>query len=172
MTTHSIDRAIDRAIFRAGRRCGVAAACVVGALGLSILPAAAVPTAVANPALVPAQASRQAPPQSMGPPSEADIEQSIDALRQHLRLSPAQEPAFHAVAQAMRAHARDMRQLPQPPRNARLSVVEGMRFELRYMEAQTKGLRRLLPALETLYARLSPSQRQQLDAFFRPQRQQ
>lgn len=154
-----------RALSRPGRRLGIvaAAASLAGVLSLSAAPAsAAVPTVAANPALVPVQATR--------PSGEANAGHSIDTLRQRLRLTPAQEPAFRAVADAIRAHERDMGRLPRPPRNARLSVVEGMQLELRYMEVQVKGLRRMVPALKALYARLSVSQRRELDAYFRPPR--
>lgn len=157
---------------RPAPRGGLGAFCLAGAIALWAWPAAAMPTVVpANPAIVPVQAApRGAPPRRMGPPSESDVQRSIDALHQRLRITPAQEPAFRAVAEAMQEHAQDMRRLPRPPRTSRVSVVEGMRLELRYSEAQVKGLRRMVPALEALYARLSPRQRREADAFFRPRR--
>jgi LTXXQ motif family protein len=104
----------------------------------------------------------QAPPN----PRPPDIEASIANLRQRLQITPAQEASFSAVANVLRANARAEASAPhQPPANA--SAVDELRAEIQYDEVELAGLKRLLPALEALYASLTPAQRQAADATFR-----
>ena len=105
----------------------------------------------------------QAPPSPQRPP---DVETSIASLHQRLQITPAQEALFGAVANVLRGNARAEASSPhQPPANA--SAVDELRAEIQYDEVELAGLRRLLPALEALYASLSPAQRQAADATFR-----
>jgi hypothetical protein len=98
------------------------------------------------------------------PPS--DVEAEIASLRQRLQITPAQEAPFSTFANALRANARAEGSLPhQPPANA--SAVDELRAEIQYDEAYLAGLKRLLPALEALFASLSPTQRQAADMAFR-----
>jgi hypothetical protein len=105
----------------------------------------------------------QAPPNPQRPP---DVEASIASLHQRLQITPAQEAPFNAVASLIRANARAAATTPhEPPANA--SAVDELRAEIQYDEVELAGLKRLLPALEALYANLSPVQRQAADAAFR-----
>jgi hypothetical protein len=45
--------------------------------------------------------------------------------------------------------------------------VDELRAEIQYDEIELAGLKKLLPALEALYASLSPAQRQAADMAFR-----
>jgi hypothetical protein len=95
-----------------------------------------------------------------------DVEASIASLHQRLQITPAQESAFSAVANVLRANARAEASAPhQPPPNA--SAVDELRAEIQYDEVELAGLKKLLPALEALYMSLSPAQRQAADATFR-----
>jgi hypothetical protein len=99
-------------------------------------------------------------------PPPPDVETSIASLHQRLQITPAQEAPFSAVANVLRANARAEATAPhQPPANA--SAVDELRAEIQYDEVELAGLKRLLPALEALYASLSPTQRQAADATFR-----
>ena len=105
----------------------------------------------------------QAPPNPSRPP---DVEASIANLHQRLQITPAQEAPFGAVANVLRANARAEASAPhQPAANA--SAVDELRAEIQYDEVELAGLKRLLPALEALYASLSPAQRQAADMAFR-----
>jgi len=105
----------------------------------------------------------QARPNPAPPP---DIEANITSLRQRLQITPAQEAPFNAVANALRANSRAEATAPhQPPANA--SAVDELRAEIQYDEIELAGLKKLLPALEALYASLSPAQRQAADMAFR-----
>ena len=105
----------------------------------------------------------QARPNPAPPP---DVEANIASLRQRLQITPAQEAPFNAVANALRANARAEATAPhQPAANA--SAVDELRAEIQYDEIELAGLKKLLPALEALYASLSPAQRQAADMAFR-----
>jgi len=100
------------------------------------------------------------------PAPAPDVEASIASLHQRLQITPAQEAPFNAVANALRTNSRAEATAPhQPPANA--SAVDELRAEIQYDEIELAGLKKLLPALEALYASLSPAQRQAADMAFR-----
>jgi periplasmic protein CpxP/Spy len=110
------------------------------------------------PEVVLAQA-RPAPP----PPS---VEANIANLHRTLQITPAQEAAFNAFATVMRENEKAETSAPhQPAPNA--SAVDELRAEIQYDEVELAGLKRLLPALEGLYAVLTPTQKQAANAAFR-----
>ena len=106
----------------------------------------------------------QAPPPA--PPSAQNVEVNIAGLRQRLQITPAQEAQFNALANVMRQNARAETTAPQPPAG-NSSAVDYLRAEIQYDEIELADLKRFLPALEALYATLSPVQRQTADAMFR-----
>jgi len=101
----------------------------------------------------------QAPPPA--PPSAQNVEANIAGLRQRLQITPAQEGQFNALANVMRQNAKAETTAPQPP------AVDYLRAEIQYDEIELADLKRFLPALEALYATLSPAQRQTADAMLR-----
>jgi hypothetical protein len=92
-----------------------------------------------------------------------NVEANIAELHQRLQIAPAQEPQFNALANVMRQNARMTSNAP--PANA--NAVEGLRMAIQYGQQEIDGMRRLLPALQALYASLSPAQRQTADTLFR-----
>jgi hypothetical protein len=92
-----------------------------------------------------------------------NVETSIAELHQRLQIAPAQEPQFNALANIMRQNARMTSNTPPANPNA----VEGLRLAIQYGQQEIDGMRRLLPALQALYASLSPAQRETADAVFR-----
>ena len=52
-----------------------------------------------------------------------------------------------------------------PPANS--NAVDDLRLAIQVSEQEVSGLRRLLPALEALYASLSPAQQQTANQVFR-----
>ena len=99
-------------------------------------------------------------------PPPPDVEASIASLHQRLQITPAQEAPFGALANVLRGNARaEATAQHQPPANA--SAVDDLRAEIQYDEVELADLKRLLPALEALYASLSPAQRQAADMVFR-----
>jgi periplasmic protein CpxP/Spy len=109
-------------------------------------------------------------PDALGPiqPAQAqpaqNVESSIALLHQRLAISAAQEPAFDALANAMRENARMPAGGP-PPANA--SAVYQLQLAIQYGQQEIDGMRRMLPALETLYASLSPAQQAIANQLFR-----
>jgi LTXXQ motif family protein len=99
-------------------------------------------------------------------PPRPNVEASISNLHQRLQIGPAQEAPFNAVANIMRENARAEASAPhQPPPNA--TVVDELRAEIQYDEVELAGMKKLLPALEALYATLSPAQKKTADMVFR-----
>ena len=80
--------------------------------------------------------------------------------------------AFHNTmvrpfgANAMRENARAEASAPQQP-PAGATAVDDLRAYIRYSEVELAGLKKMLPALEALYATLSPAQKKAADAAFR-----
>jgi periplasmic protein CpxP/Spy len=110
----------------------------------------------------PAVAQQPAPGAPVQPPPS--IATSIARLHRELHIAPPQEAAFNGFANAMRENARAAERLPPP--NRQVTAVEGLRLSIRAMQQELAGLRRLLPALETLYRSLSPQQRRTADEIF------
>jgi periplasmic protein CpxP/Spy len=94
---------------------------------------------------------------------EPNVEANIAQLHQRLQITPAQEPQFNALANVMRQNARAMSSAPPASPNA----VQALRLAIQYGQQEIDGMRRLLPALQALYASLSPAQQQTADAVFR-----
>jgi periplasmic protein CpxP/Spy len=130
-----------------------------GLLGCATIAAGTQIAAAGTPAeILLAQAQPAAPPQN--------VEASISILHQRLQITPAQEPRFNAVANAMRENARAEASAPQQP-PAGATAVDDLRAYIRYSEVELTGLKKMLPALEALYATLSPTQKRAADAAFR-----
>jgi len=99
-------------------------------------------------------------------PQPQNVEANISTLHQRLQITPAQEAQFNAVANAMRENARAEASVPQQP-PAGATAVDDLRAYIRYREVELAGLKKMLPALEALYATLSPTQKRVADAAFR-----
>ncbi len=118
-----------------------------------------------------------APPgrEALGPvlPAQAQQGQNVEAnlaqLHAQLRIAPAQEQAFATFANAMRENAR-ISAPSAPPPNA--DAVYQLELAIQYGQQEVDGMRRVLPALQTLYAALTPMQRGIANQVFRqgPQR--
>ncbi len=105
-----------------------------------------------------AQAPAAQPPQN--------VEASIADLHRRLQITPAQEPQFNTVANVMRENARAEASAPQQPA-ANTTAVDDLRAYIKYSELELAGLKKMLPALDTLYSALSPGQKKAADAVFR-----
>ncbi len=95
-----------------------------------------------------------------------NVETDISSLHQQLQITPAQAAQFNAVAGVMRDNARAEGSAPHQP-TANATAVDDLRAYIRYSELELGGLKKMLPALEALYAVLSPAQRKAADAIFR-----
>lgn len=129
----------------------------VGLLGCAMIAASTQIAAAGTPAQVLlAQAQPAAP----------NVEVNIATLHQRLQITPAQEAQFNAVANVMRENARAEAGAPQQlPAGA--TAIDDLRAYIRYSEVELAGWKKMLPALEALYATLSPTQKKAADAAFR-----
>jgi hypothetical protein len=136
---------------------GLTAALLLGAAALA---QAALSEGGAPPAGGPRPLMLAQAPAAPGPSVEANIAQ----LRQRVMITPAQEPQFAALADVVRQNARMM---PAAPPSPNLGAVDGLRLEIQFTQQALDGMKRMLPALQALYAVLTPAQRQAADQVFR-----
>lgn len=143
------------------RQSARAGCCVLSGLlvtvGVHAAIAGAPPETASKVLLAQAQPGAQ-PPQN--------VETDISSLHQQLQITPAQEAQFNAVAGVMRDNARAEGSAPKQP-SANATAVDDLRAYIRYSELELGGLKKMLPALEGLYAVLSPAQKKAADAIFR-----
>ncbi|HTV87958.1 MAG TPA: Spy/CpxP family protein refolding chaperone [Stellaceae bacterium] len=138
-------------------------AAVLGvAVVLAVASTAATPAASAaggTPALRLAQATTAPPP--------AAPEQQFAQLKARLAITPAQETTFNAFAAVMRQNisARSAFLRRNPP-GRRRSAIEELRVQSEAAELDARGLQRLLPVFQALYASLSEPQKRIADQVF------
>ncbi len=112
------------------------------------------------------------PPSSMNKPAPADwIEAHIKSLHDQLKITPAQESQWAAVAQAMRDSDNQMQKLfQQRAQNVKtMTAVEDLHSYQAITQANLDGLNKLVPAFETLYASMSDAQKKIADSVFKHQ---
>ncbi|MGO8917136.1 MAG: Spy/CpxP family protein refolding chaperone [Stellaceae bacterium] len=150
---------------------GLAAATLLGAL---VLASPSHATTVDQPAAAPAQLAQTTPP---APPPAATkrprrspvdrVEQRIKTLHDALAITPAQEPQWNAVAQAMRDEAQAMQQaIGQREQSPTMNAVDDLKAYEAIADVHAQGLQKLVPAFQTLYASLSDDQKTKADALF------
>lgn len=147
-----------RSILRAGQRAMVAALyglclAVAATAQATAIGGVSIPGRAALGLLLPAQAQQG-----------QNVDSGIAMLHQRLGITSTQEPAFAGLANVMRENARASMGGP-PPANA--DAVEQLRLSIQYGQQEIDGMRRMLPALQTLYASLSPAQRAIANQIFR-----
>jgi hypothetical protein len=106
---------------------------------------------------------------AQGPPQGGGPEQFIAQLRAAIRPGPQQQAQFEAVAQVMREQAAAEQRMGPPPQGG--SAVDLLRAQIQIGDIELGNMKRMLPALEGLYAVLSPQQRAAADAVFQRQQQ-
>lgn len=94
------------------------------------------------------------------------IEGRIAFLRTELKVTPAQEPLWAAVAEALRANAGASEPMMQPAAGQTLpAVLEGRE---RMISARLEAVRRLRAAFEPFYAALDETQKATADQLMEP----
>jgi hypothetical protein len=113
-----------------------------------------------------------APPPQAGT-TQSVVEQRIQTLKTQLAITPQQEQAWDAFAQKMRDNAAATDRLAQQRASAigSLNAVDNMRSYARIAHEYAVNADRLTVAFESLYATLSPTQKQAVDALLRQQSQ-
>ena len=101
----------------------------------------------------------------------AAVDQRIQALQSQLGITPAQMPLWTAFGQAMRENAASTDQLFQQRASAAatMSAVDNMHSYATVARAYADDTAKLSTAFDSLYASLSPTQKQAADTLFRQQ---
>lgn len=149
----------------------IALTALLGGTGIATLQPVAAQTAAP-----PATASATPAPAMHRPPRErpSHIEGRIAFLKAELKITPAQEPQFDKVAQALRQNSEERRHAfeqirttaPDQPRNALQHLEARARFAA--MRAQEND--RFLAAFRPLYDSLSADQKKSADDLMTPHR--
>ncbi|WP_158744577.1 Spy/CpxP family protein refolding chaperone [Acidisphaera sp. L21] len=123
------------------------------------------------PAATPAVAATPAPAPAPVPAPNPAVEQRINALQSQLGITPAQTPLWSAFAQAMRENAATTEQLFQQRASAAvtMSAVDNMHSYATLAKTYADDTASLSTAFDSLYASLSPTQKQAADTLFRQQ---
>ena len=164
--THSY--AICRTV-RAATALGLAGALLSLPLGVAGIGAAAADTAQFQ--LAQGASAPQRPP---GKPPEAapaqgnEIESQITDLQKKMRITTAQQPLFDAFTQVMRQNAQALDAvMRQQEQKSGTTAVDDLRVSAQLAEAEAEGLKRLLPAFQSLYDSLPDPQKRLADAAMR-----
>jgi hypothetical protein len=143
----------------------------LGLLAALLLPGlAAAQTAPSQlPPLAPAAAQPAAP--ALSPATKAALEQRIAALKARLSITSAEEPAWNAFADTMRANTADTDALfSQRAGAARtMTAPENMHAYAQIARTYADNTARLSAAFDTLYAGLTDTQKRAADTLFREQ---
>ena len=142
-------------------------------LALAVMGLTAVASAQTSPPEVPPPAATA--PGPAGPSAHhgtpGQVNDRIEAMRRRLQITPQQQPAWDAFAQAMRDNATTTAQAYQD-RAAHvqtMTAVENLRSFAQLEQTRAQGLQTLASSFETLYGQLSDTQKQTADAIFRRQ---
>jgi hypothetical protein len=156
---------------------GALAAAILGAAVVAIPSAAtwAGPTAreylaqSTSPQAAPGQLFQLASGQATHRQTTGDpVEAQIKSLRDRLRITPAQQPQWEAVAQVMRDNAKTFNGLVRERAQAArgMSAVDDLRSYQKIADAQADGLNKLVPPFEALYDSMSADQKKNADSIF------
>ena len=110
----------------------------------------------------PGAATRQAAP--AGNPIEAQLAE----VKKRLSITAAQQPQFDQFATIVKQNAQTMDALMKKAtaQDAQQNAVEGLRTAASFAQTEADNLKRLVPALEALYASLSEQQKRAADKLF------
>lgn len=125
----------------------------------------------ASPAPVPAA---KATPASKPMLANTSVEARVKSLHDSLKITPAQEPQWQAVADVMRDNAKTTSGLieERAGKTTTMTAIDDLHSYEAIAEAHVAGLKNLIPPVEALYATMSDAQKKNADAVFshRPKR--
>jgi protein CpxP len=160
---HALDRPVDCPAARHGRVAArQALAGAVLTLSLAVAAIGTTAQAQAPAGQKPGAATRPAAP--AGNP----IEGQLAEVKKRLSITAAQEPQFDQFATIVKQNAQTMEALMQKAtaQGAQQNAVEGLRTAASFAQTEADNLKRLVPALEALYASLSEQQKRAADKLF------
>ena len=104
------------------------------------------------------------------------IEQRITTLHTQLKITPAEETKWQAVAQVMRDNAASMEKLASDKASqsqTEMTAVDDLQTYEQFAQAHVDGLKKLVASFQTLYDAMPQSQKKLADQVFdKSQRQQ
>ncbi|MGE3279660.1 MAG: Spy/CpxP family protein refolding chaperone [Alphaproteobacteria bacterium] len=154
--------ALDRPVIRPRRPAApwaLAGAVLILSLGIAADSATAQTQSPA--AQKPGAATRQTAPAS------DPVDAKLAEIKQRLNITAAQQPQFESFANVVKQNAQAMEVLMQKAqKDARQNAVESLRMAASFAQTEADNLKRLVPALETLYASLLEQQKQTADRLF------
>ena len=105
---------------------------------------------------------------SRGRSHEDRVETRIKELHRKLKITAAQESQWNAFAQVMRENAQavDVVLKERAENLHAMNAVEDLRSYEKLADAHADGLKKLVPAFETLYNTMSDDQKKTADAVF------
>ena len=132
-----------------------------GAGGMNQYPTTATPAAM--PATTPAKPAAH----MRGNPS-ARVDARIKTLHSELKITPAQETQWNAVAEAMRQDAATMTDLIQQRQQnaASMTAVDDLNSYGKITQAHADGVKSIVGPFSTLYASFSDAQKKTADSVF------
>jgi hypothetical protein len=118
----------------------------------------------ATPEAAPASSQSTATPRSQ----EDRVETRIKDLHRKLKITAAQESQWNAFAQVMRENAQEVDAVLKGRAESlhKMNAVEDLRSYEKLADAHADGLKKLVPAFETLYNSMSEDQKKTADVVF------
>jgi len=104
-------------------------------------------------------------------PAPTPIEKKISILHSKLQITTAQEPLWHPVAEIMRNNASAIYAIKQihSTKTDSMNAVDNLRSYGELVDVHADGIKKLMPAFETLYNSMSAAQKRNADLIFRNQ---
>jgi len=163
---------------RFDRFTGAAAAAVLSA-ALLATPATVsaqqtMPAPQATPAPTTAAPSTAAPSKPAAHPARRrrigrnNVEAQITKLHEQLMINDSETAEWNAVADAMRDNAKAMDALVRERNRHRatMNAVDDLKSYEQIADAHAEGLKKLIPAFDALYAKMTPEQQKNADTIF------
>jgi protein CpxP len=96
------------------------------------------------------------------------VEARIKELHEKLKITPAQEDQWNAVAQVMRENAQEMDALikARKEKAGKMTAVEDLKDYSAFADARAAGVKKLVTVFDPLYAGMSDAQKKEADALF------
>jgi|SRR5579862_896953 len=163
---------MSRSTHRAGRAIAAAALLPAILFAVSLHSTYAAESAAQATPMSASQPQAAQPAPGAGPKVHAAsvdrIEERITDLHKKLHVTPDQEALWSDVAQVMRENGQKMRD-EVAQRSAKLktmNAVDDLKSYQMITDEHADGLKRLIPAFEALYAKMTPAQQKNADLVF------
>lgn len=139
------------------------------AAATTTMPNTGAPNAAPGTAATTAPANQAATPNVQSQTLEQMAEQRITDLHQRLNITAKQQTSWDKFARVMRENARQLDQAYQQRAQQfdSMNAVEDMRSYAKIERMRARDVEKLVPAFQSLYASLTPEQKQTADALFR-----